>query len=299
MNANEVVTNSEEEIEILEAGLDSLTTGAANRNTSDLKNVRRIFSAVIPSVIALTILLVIWIGLVHFKARPASVLPSPVDVWHSAVNLSHEGILWKAVGNSLRRAAIGFLASVIIGTLLGLLLVKSRFLRMGIGPLVSGLQSLPSVAWVPAAIIWFGVGDAAIYTVVLFGAVPSIATGLMAGVRQVPPLYQRVGQVIGATGLGALQFITMPAALPSFFAGLRQGWAFSWRALMAAELITTAPGLGNSLGQLLQNGRRLSDMSLVLTAIFLILAVGIGIESLLFGPIERKILRTRGLTGDV
>ena len=150
----------------------------------------------------------------------------------------------------------------------------------------------------PAAIIWFGVNDAAIYTVVLFGAVPSIATGLMAGVRQIPPLYTRVGQVIGAKGLGSMWFITLPAALPSFFAGLRQGWAFSWRALMAAELITASPGLGNSLGQLLQSGRRLSDMSLVLTAIILILIVGVGIESLIFGPIERKILRTRGLSGE-
>ena len=290
--------SSNEEIEILEAGLDSLTTKGVKRNSIDSRRVRGFISALTPSVIAISFLLLIWVGLVHFKVRPTNVLPSPLAVWHSASTLLHEGILWRAVGNSLRRAALGFLASVVIGTSLGILLVKFRFLRMGIGPLISGLQSLPSVAWVPAAIIWFGVGDAAIYTVVLFGAVPSIATGLMAGVRQVPPIYLRVGRVIGARGLGALQFITMPAALPSFFAGLRQGWAFSWRALMAAELITTSPGLGNSLGQLLQNGRRLSDMSLVLTAIFLILAVGIGVESVIFGPIERKILRTRGLSGD-
>lgn len=289
---------SNDEVESLEAGLDSLTTGGSKRNSADSKRIRRIFAAITPSIVTIAFLLLVWVALFHFKVKPSSVLPSPLNVWHSAATLLHEGVLWRAVGNSLRRAAIGFVASVIVGTLLGLSLVRFRLLRLGIGPLVSGLQSLPSIAWVPAAIIWFGVSDAAIYTVVLFGAVPSIATGLLAGVRQIPPLYLRVGRVIGARGFSAMWFITLPAALPGFFAGLRQGWAFSWRALMAAELITSSPGLGNSLGQLLQNGRRLSDMNLVLTAIVLILAVGVGIELIVFGPIERRILRTRGLLGE-
>jgi NitT/TauT family transport system permease protein len=286
-----------DEVETLEAGLDSLTTGGIRQTSADSR-IRKMIAATIPPFFAIALLLLVWTGLAYFKIKPAFLLPNPSNVWHSAATLSHEGVLWSAVGNSLRRAVVGFVASVFVGTILGLSLVRFRLLQMGLGPLISGLQSLPSVAWVPAAIIWFGVSNTAIYAVVLFGAVPSIAVGLLAGVRQVPPLYLRVGRVIGARGFNTMRFITLPAALPGYFAGVKQGWAFSWRALMAAELIASSPGLGNSLGQLLQTGRRISDMNMVLAAIILILVVGVGIELVIFGPIERAILRTRGLLVD-
>jgi NitT/TauT family transport system permease protein len=151
------------------------------------------------------------------------------------------------------------------------------------------------VAWVPAAIIWFGLTDATIYAVVLLGAVPSIANGLVAGVSQIPPLHLRAGRVIGATGLRGIRHILLPAALPGYLAGLKQGWAFSWRSLMAAEIIANSPDLGTGLGQLLENARVYQDMSLVLGTITLILVVGIGIELLVFAPIERRVLRSRGL----
>ena len=143
----------------------------------------------------------------------------------------------------------------------------SRWLRAAIGPIVSGLQSLPSVAWVPAAIIWFGLSNAAIYAVVLLGAVPSIANGLLGGMKQVPPLFDRVGRVLGLSTLARTRYVLLPAALPGYLGGLRQGWAFAWRSLMAAELITYSPDLGQGLGQLLDVGRELSQMSLVITAI--------------------------------
>jgi NitT/TauT family transport system permease protein len=218
-------------------------------------------------------------------------------VWATFTDYWSQGAVQDAVWNSLRRAFVGFAVSVVIGTALGLLLAQSRFVRTAIGPLVSGLQSLPSVAWVPAAIIWFGLSDAAIYMVVLLGAVPSIANGLLAGVQQVPPLYLRVGRVLGARGWASIRYVVLPAAMPGYLAGLRQGWAFAWRSLMAAELITFSPALGTSLGQLLQTGRELSDMSLVVAAILMILVVGVGIELLVFSPIERRLLRSRGLTG--
>lgn len=298
MTSLELELISGDEVESLEAGLDSLTASGSKKSPSGTKLIRRTIAAITPSFIAIILLLLVWGGLYYIKIKPSYLLPSPVNVWHSIADLVHQGVLWSAVGNSLQRAAIGFLASVIVGTVLGLSLVRFRLLRLGVGPLVSGLQSLPSVAWVPAAIIWFGLSDAAIYAVVLLGAVPSIANGLLAGVRQVPPLYLRVGRVIGARGFNTMRFITLPAALPGYFAGLRQGWAFSWRSLMAAELIAFSPRLGISLGQLLQTGRDLSDMSLVLAAIILILIVGVGIELIVFGPIERRILRTRGLLAD-
>jgi NitT/TauT family transport system permease protein len=167
--------------------------------------------------------------------------------------------------------------------------------RSAIGPILTGLQSLPSVAWVPAAVLWFGLTDATIYFVVLMGAVPSIANGLVSGIEQVPPLLPRVGYAMGASRSQAARLIMLPAALPGFFAGLKQGWAFSWRSLMAAEIIATSPSLGFGLGAYLNQGQSLSDMPSVMAAILLILIVGIGVELIAFRPAERRILRARGL----
>jgi NitT/TauT family transport system permease protein len=126
--------------------------------------------------------------------------------------------------------------------------------------------------------------------------VPSIANGLLTGMRQVPPLYDRVGRVLGLNAVGRIRHVLLPAALPGYLGGLRQGWAFAWRSLMAAELITYSPSLGRGLGQLLDIGRELSQMSLVITSIALILFVGVAIELLVFAPIERRVLSARGLT---
>ena len=229
------------------------------------------------------------------EVKPPHALPSPADVARSLAEQWREGNVQHAVKNSLHRGVLGFLASIAVGTPLGLLIARVRLVRLAIGPIVSGLQSLPSVAWVPAAIIWFGLSDAAIYFVVLMGAVPSIANGLVAGIDQVPPLYLKVGRVLGARRLTAARHVVVPAALPGYVAGLKQGWAFSWRSLMAAELITFSPRLGLGLGHLLDSGRQLSDMSLVMGSILVILAVGIGIELLVFAPLERRVLTRRGL----
>jgi NitT/TauT family transport system permease protein len=230
------------------------------------------------------------------ELKPPYALPSPADVAETFWTTVQDGRAAEAVWTSLSRGAVGFAMSLVIGTLLGLAMWWSTWLRRAIGPIVSGLQSLPSVAWVPAAIIWFGLTDAAIYTVVLLGAVPSIANGLITGMKQVPPLFDRVGRVLGLSALGRIRYVLLPAALPGYLGGLRQGWAFAWRSLMAAELITYAPQLGQGLGQLLNIGRELSQMSLVITSITLILFVGVAIELLIFAPLERRVLNRRGLT---
>lgn len=185
--------------------------------------------------------------------------------------------------------------ALIIGTPLGLVVARVKFVRAAIGPILSGLQSLPSVAWVPAAVIWLGLKPEMMYAVILLGAVPSIANGLVSGVDQVPPLFLRAGRTLGATGLRGTWHIVMPAALPGYVAGLKQGWAFSWRSLMAAEIIAQAPDLGVGLGQLLEVGRTNSSMATVFLAILLILFVGIAIDLLIFSPLERWVLRSRGL----
>ncbi len=276
----------------VEAGLDALDTpttgGAAGAGLA---------RAVLSPVIAMVIVVGVWQFLWSRAFWPEYQLPAPIAVWDQIWKVVRNGQVWEFLWVSVHRAVIGFLISVAVATPLGLLLAKVRPVRAALGPLVSGLQSLPSVAWVPAAVLWFGITDAAIYTVVLLGAVPSIANGLVSGIDQIPPILPRVGKALGAGRVAAARYILLPAALPGYLSGLKQGWAFSWRSLMAAELIATSPQLGFGLGQYLHNGMSLSDMSMVMAGILLIFFVGVGIELLVFRPLERTVLRARGLTG--
>ncbi|MDX8146572.1 ABC transporter permease [Lentzea sp. BCCO 10_0061] len=276
------------------AGLDALDAPVEAYRASRWQ---RFLKTGVPPIIAFALLLGVWQGLWASALLPEFQLPAPVNVWNELVRSISTGEAFGILWTSLHRAVLGFLAAVLIATPLGLLVAKVRVVRAAIGSLLTGLQSLPSVAWVPAAILWFGVTPSTIYFVVLMGSVPSIANGLVAGIDQIPPLLPRVGRALGAGRLASARHILLPAALPGYLAGLKQGWAFSWRSLMAAEIIATSPQLGVGLGQYLHNGSSLNDINMVIAAIFLILLVGIGIELLLFRPLERAVLRARGLTG--
>jgi NitT/TauT family transport system permease protein len=276
------------------AGLDALDAGPQLPPRPGVAH--RFVRSVLPPIVFLALLVGAWQLAYAAEVKPPYALPGPADVAETFWTTVQDGRALEAIWTSLSRGAVGFAMSLAIGTLLGLAMWASRWLRAAIGPIVSGLQSLPSVAWVPAAIIWFQLSNAAIYTVVLLGAVPSIANGLVGGLKQVPPLFDRVGRVLGLSAVGRIRHVLLPAALPGYLGGLRQGWAFAWRSLMAAELITYSPELGQGLGQLLNIGRELSQMSLVITSITLILVVGVAIELLVFAPLERRVLTRRGLT---
>ena len=293
-SALNVVEREETANRTVEAGLDALD--AAPDLPRGPGPGRIVVRSVLPPIVFFALLVGVWQLAYVAELKPSYALPSPAAVADTLWKAVQDGTALAAVWTSLSRGAVGFAMSVVIGSLLGLAMWWSRWLRAAIGPIVSGLQSLPSVAWVPAAIIWFQLTNAAIYTVVLLGAVPSIANGLLSGLKQVPPLFDRVGRVLGLSTLGRIRYVLLPAALPGYLGGLRQGWAFAWRSLMAAELITYSPSLGQGLGQLLNIGRELSQMSLVITSIALILVVGIAIELLVFAPIERRVLVRRGLT---
>ena len=244
---------------------------------------------------AVALLIGVWQALWAAAFWPEYQLPAPATVGHQIWQEFRTGEAVTIIWNSVHRPVLGFVVAIAVATPLGLLLAKVRALRAAFGPLLSGLQSLPSVAWVPAAILWFGITPSAIYFVVLLGSVPSIANGLMSGIDQIPPILPRVGKVLGAGRMAGARHILLPAALPGYLTGLKQGWAFSWRSLMAAELIANSPQLGQGLGQYLENGRSLNDMPTVMAAILLILLVGIGVEVLVFRPLERGVLRAKGL----
>ncbi|MEV8532737.1 ABC transporter permease [Streptomyces sp. NPDC051211] len=275
----------------LEAGLDALDAIEIRRTP-----VREVLlKKVLPPVVAVTLVLSVWQILVSAEVTDEAKLPALSAVWDSLADMWLQGTLLEVIWTSVSRGLLGFLMALAIGTPLGLLVARVKFVRAAIGPILSGLQSLPSVAWVPPAVLWFGLNDAMMYTVILLGAVPSIANGLVSGVDQVPPLFLRAGRTLGATGIRGVWHVVMPAALPGYLAGLKQGWAFSWRSLMAAEIIASSPDLGLGLGQLLENGRNNIDLPGVFLAILLILVVGIAIDLLIFSPLERWVLRSRGL----
>jgi len=273
------------------AGLDALDVHIVARRPAW----QRFLAGVYPPLIALLVLLAVWELAYSQHWKPDYVLPSPADVWTTFTAMVSDGSAARVIWTSVSRGLIGFAASIAAGTVLGLAIFRFRWLRSSVGPLLTGLQSLPSVSWVPLAVLWFGLSNGAIYAVVLLGAVPSIANGLIAGMDQVPPLLTRVGKVLGLGQFGLIRDVLIPASLPGYLSGLRQGWAFSWRSLMAAELIATSTKLGLGLGQLMNQGRDLSDAPTMYTALILIFIVGIGIELVFFRPVERAILSARGL----
>ncbi|GHH91899.1 ABC transporter permease [Streptomyces capillispiralis] len=292
MASTETTAKDSGDLAGLEAGLDALETVQTGR-----KPLRQTFvEKILPPVVAVALVLAGWQALVSFEiVDDPTKLPAPGAVWDVVRQAWLEGELLGYIWTSVSRGLLGFFFALLIGTPLGLLVARVRFVRAAIGPILSGLQSLPSVAWVPPAVIWLGLNNQMMYAVILLGAVPSIANGLVSGVDQVPPLFLRAGRTLGATGLKGTWHIVLPAALPGYVAGLKQGWAFSWRSLMAAEIIASFPDLGVGLGQLLENGRNASDMAMVFEAILLILTVGIAIDLLVFSPLERWVLRSRGL----
>jgi len=277
-----------DELRDLEAGLNKLQSDAHRKAHID-------WTRIILPIAALLVLILAWQFYVSLGFKRRDQVPGPLDVLSQFGSLWAEGKAQEAVWTSLQRGVIGFLISVAVATPVGLLLAQVQPLRRAFGPLISGLQVLPSVAWVPAAIIWFGLSDGTVYFVVLMGAIPSIINGLISGVDQIPPQYRSVGKVLGASRLQMALQIVLPAALPGYLGGLKQGWAFSWRSLMAAEIIAVGGTIGFGLGSLLDQGRTLSDMATVMSAILAILFVGILIELVVFAPIERRLLLRRGL----
>lgn len=278
----------------LEAGLDALETpGATHRPWWR----RVLLGTIVPPVLAVVVLLLIWDALVLGRVKPAWVLPGPADVWDALNANWSQYQVGSAIWDSVSRGVLGFAISVVVGTVLGMSIARVPVLRAAVQPILSGLQSLPSVAWVPIGIMWFGITDATIYTVVLLGAIPSVTVGLIDGIDRIPPIFTRVGHNLGARGLTAARYVLFPAVLPSYVSGLKQGWAFSWRSLMAAELIAVSPHLGPGVGQVMAEAAGNNDMAMAFGTLIIILIIGIGINAVFFAPLERRLLRSRGLAG--
>ena len=218
--------------------------------------------------------------------------PSPKEVWDALQRNIENGRVWEAMRGSMRRLAIGFTLAFIIGMTIGIACGTMKWLDETLGSLVLGMQSLPSITWLPLAVLWFGLTERAIIFVVLMGSIFAIAISARDGVRNIPVLQRRAAQVFGASRLQTVRYVTLPGMLPSMAQGLKLGWSFSWRSLMAGELLFVSAGLGH----LLQVGRDLNDMPLVLAVMAVIVAIGLAFDRLLFGPAESWVRQRWGLT---
>lgn len=236
--------------------------------------------------------LAVWYGIVASGIVAPYLLPSPLDVARAAYDLFQSGLLWKSLGLSLYRMIFGYGISLLAGTLLGILLARNWVAKATLGSLVLALQSLPSICWLPFALLWVGIDERAILAVVILGATFSIATATENAVRNVPPIYLKVGQVLGAEGLTFARDILFFAALPEWLGGMKLGWSFAWRSLMAAELIRQ-DALG--IGRLLEIGRAFNDVPMMLASIAIIVGLGMAVDWGVFGVLERQVRRLYGL----
>jgi NitT/TauT family transport system permease protein len=271
------------------AGLDALELAAGSRRGL----ASRAWSATWPMLAAVAIALGVWELVVLSGWKEPWVLPGPRDVlpdfWHTVTS----GKFWAAAGLTMRRAAIGFAVAVAVGMVVGAAVSRSRVLRRAFGSLITGLQTMPSIAWFPLAILLFKLSESAILFVVVLGAAPSIANGLIAGVDYTPPILLRAGKVLGLRGVSLYRHLILPASLPSFLAGLKQGWAFAWRSLMAGELLVII-GNTQSIGTLLHFSRELSDTSAMISVMIIILIIGVVVDQL-FGLADRSLRNRWGL----
>jgi NitT/TauT family transport system permease protein len=231
-------------------------------------------------------LLTIWELVVRSGRYSPVLLPSPVSVAEYLWLAALDGSLAESMLVTLRRLLVGYLIGVAIGLPLGLLTSSSRLAADTIGALALGLQTLPSVCWVPLALIWFGQTEGAMLFVVIMGTVWSVAIATDHGARTIPPIYARAARTMGSEGFHKWTRVILPASLPFLVSGMKQGWAFAWRSLMAAEIyVTILTGFG--LGHLLHYGRELNAMEQVIGVMVVIVVIGLLADRILFGPWER------------
>ncbi len=236
-------------------------------------------------------LLLAWELLSRMGPWPRWIFPGPAGVGGSVVAMAGDGRLAAAVGRSLSRLLQGYTLSVAIGVPLGITMARSAFVNASLRPVVLGLQALPSICWLPLAILWFGLSETAIVFVVLMGSLLAVAISAEDAVAGVDPILIRAAGTLGIRGLRFHLGVLLPAALPGVLTGLKLGWSFAWRALMAGELLFVAGGLG----QLLQAGRELLDTAQVMGVMVTIVAVGVAVDQGLFRILELRVRRRWGL----
>jgi sulfonate transport system permease protein len=273
------------------AGLDALDIASAGPGGTGQVGARA-WRVLWPKVLAIALVLAIW-ELISASGYKKAIFPAPGATLTNLWDELGTGLLWHAIGTTLSRAVVGFALALLIGAGVGALVSRIPPLRAAVGSLITGLQTMPSIAWFPFAIILFGLTTQAILFVIVLGAAPSIANGLIAGVDYTPPLLLKAGTMMGLRRVSLYRYLILPASLPSFVAGLKQGWAFAWRSLMAGELLVLVANKP-SLGVLLSTDQDQADLVSAAAIMIVILIIGICVDSA-FGATDRAIRKRWGL----
>ena len=248
---------------------------------------RRVFT----QILFYTFLVLIWQGVVSLKFWPDYLFPGPMDVSHSLYAGFSDHSFWIGIAVSVKRVAIGYAIACVLGTIFGFLVAASHFLADTVGRVIVSVQSIPSVCWLPVAILWFGLSEKAILFVVVMGSFLAITVSVESGLRNIPAILPRAGRNLGASEWQLLWYVLLPASLPHLLSGLKQGWAFAWRSLISGEMIFVTLGLG----QLLMLGRDLNDISQVFAVMVLIVAMGWLVDGIFFRSLEHALQRRWGL----
>ncbi|MGG0669252.1 ABC transporter permease [Sporosarcina koreensis] len=242
-------------------------------------------------IIFIAMIAVIWEVTSRLSVLPDFMFPRLTQVLETLFNGLVNGQIVAAIGKSMSRLLIGFAIAIVLGVIMGYLIWRYKLVEDTLGFLVTALQSIPSIVWFPLAIIWFGLNDFSILFIVTIGATWTMTVSATSGFRNVPTLYQRVAKTFGSTGVHFIRTVILPASVPQLLSGLRIAWAFSWRALMAGELL----GSGGGLGQLLETGRSLGQMDLVISVMIIIAVIGTIMDNVVFLRLERSVQKKWGL----
>lgn len=230
-------------------------------------------------------LVVFWAWASHSGLWPRTLFPSPLDVGGAIVAGVRDQTLGFALLSSAQRILFGYALSVVAGALLGVIVAQVRLLDENVSPLIVALYSLPGITWLPIATLWFGPTEAAIQFVIVTGGMLAVTWSTIQGIRNLPPIFLRAARTMGVRGFDLHWRVVVPAALPSVVVGMKLGWAFAWRGLMAGELILASPGLGHLLKQANQN----HDLSRIVAVMLIIMVSGILVDQLVFTPLEKRV----------
>lgn len=236
-------------------------------------------------------LVIVWQAVAYSNVWTSNVFPSPLDIAKDLAYMASDGSLFYGIGTSLGRLAIGLSIAIVGGIVLGVLMARVNTINQTIGSLVLGLQSIPSIAWVPLAILWFGLTDGGIIFVTTIGAIFAVTINTYTGVKNINPHYIEAGKNMGANGSKLIISVLLPAALPYMISGFKQGWAFAWRGVIGAEILFSFLGLGF----LLNAGRQLNDVSEIIAIMIVIMGIGMLMDGAIFKRLENKVMTRWGL----
>jgi len=237
------------------------------------------------------ILVLVWQGISMSGLWPSNIFPSPYEVAEDLAYGASDGSLFFGIATSIWRLIVGLAIAIGGGIVLGILMARVETVNQTIGSLVLGLQSIPSIAWVPLAILWFGLTDGGIIFVTAIGAIFAVTINTYTGVKNINPHFIEAARNMGAKGGQLITNVLIPAAFPYMISGFKQGWAFAWRGVIGAELLFSFLGLGF----LLNVGRQLNDVSQVISIMLVIMGIGIAIDGIVFKRLEDKVMSRWGL----